>query len=117
MSSSGSDLSQFLVATWERYLDLIPNEVGGIILELVEPFIEHAPPLFINASEVIHSKCDMLQFCIFVRVLEVHDYSITEDSDDDPSDSSGDSGVEGLPRPPTGSSLRPWPRIYRVTVD
>jgi hypothetical protein len=117
VSSSSLDLSQFLVAAWARHSDLIPNEIGGIVPEPVEPFVERAPPLFISTSEVVHSRCDMLQFHIFIRVLEVHDYSIVEGSDDDPSDCSDDFCCNGLLRPPTGSSLCPWPHIYWVAGD
>jgi hypothetical protein len=114
VSATSFDLSQFLVTAWARHPDLTPNEVGGIILEPVEPFIEHAPPLFLSSSELVHSKCDTLQFRIFIRVLEVHDYSIPEDSDDDPSESSDDSGGDGIPgpQPSLGSSLFPWWRIF-----
>jgi hypothetical protein len=83
----------------------------------VELFVECASPLFISVLEVVHSRCDTLQFRVFIQVLEVHDYTIEEESDDDPSDSSGNSDCDGNPRPLTGSSLRPWPRIYRVVGD
>jgi hypothetical protein len=115
-SAMTSDLSKFLVAAWSRHPDLIPNEVGSIVLEPVVPFVEHAP-LFIWSSELIHSKCDKLQFCVFIQVLEVHDYTILDDSDDDPSGSSDDSGGDGLPIPLASSSLCPWPCIYRVADD
>jgi hypothetical protein len=37
-------------------------KVGYVIQELEEPFIEREPPMFLSASEIIHSKKDMLQF-------------------------------------------------------
>jgi hypothetical protein len=116
MKSSIFPVVQFLIMAWARHLDPIPNEVGGIILEPVHPFVEREPPLFIRTSELIHSKCDTLQFCVFVRVLKVHDYIILEDSSDDSSDSSADSSIDGIPRAQAslGSSLCPWPKIYWV---
>jgi hypothetical protein len=98
-STAGSDLSQFLVTVWVRHLDRISNEVGGIVLGLVEPFIDHAPLVFISSSELVCSKCDTLQFRVFIRVLEVHDYTILEDSTDDPSQSSHNSYGDGMPGP------------------
>jgi hypothetical protein len=75
-STAGSDLSQFLVTVWARHPDRIPNGVGGIVLGLVEPCINHTPLVFISSSELVCSKCDTLQFRVFIRVLEVHDYTI-----------------------------------------
>jgi hypothetical protein len=43
--------------------------------EPVEPFVKVAPPLFIQSSEVVHSKCDLLHFCAFIHILEVHDFN------------------------------------------
>jgi hypothetical protein len=113
VSASFVDLSQFLVMTWVKQPDLFPNEVGGIVPELVALFVEREPPRFLSSSELIHSRCDTLQFCDFIRVLEVHDYRISEGSNDYSSDSSGDSSNDSLrvPAPSSGSSLHPWPRI------
>jgi hypothetical protein len=113
------DMSQFLVAAWARHPDLIPNEVGGIVPEPVKPFMERAPSLFLKDSELIHSKCDTLQFRVLIRVIEAHDYSIPVDSDDDVSESSDDSGSDGIPgpEPSLSTSLHPWPRIYRLAGD
>jgi hypothetical protein len=118
-SAMASDLSQFLVTTWVRHPDLIPNEIGGIVPELVVPFIECTPPLFVSSSELVHSKCNTLKFLVFIRVLEVHDYTIREDSDDDPSEFSDDSVSDGLPRLQASlrSFLLPWPKINWVTDD
>jgi hypothetical protein len=71
------------------------------------PFLECEPPLFLSSSELIHSRCDTLQFCVFVCVLEVHDYTIPEGSNDDSSNSNGDSSADSLrgPTPSSGSSL------------
>jgi hypothetical protein len=83
------------------------------------PFLEREPLLFLSLSELIHSRCDTLQFRVFVHVLEVHDYMTSEGSNDDSSDSSGDSSADSLrgPTPSSGSSLCPWPRIYWVASD
>jgi hypothetical protein len=118
-SAMASDLSQFLVTTWARHPDLIPNEIGGIVPELVVPFIECTPPLFVSSLELVHSKCNTLKFLVFIRVLEVHDYTILEDSDDDPSEFSDDSVSDGLPRLQASlrSFLLSWPKINWVTDD
>jgi hypothetical protein len=50
----------------------------------VEPFVERMQPLFLGSSEIVHSKCDTLQFRVFIRILEIHDFNL-------PSDSKGDS--------------------------
>jgi hypothetical protein len=61
-SAAGSDLSQFLVAAWVRHPDLIPNEVGGIVLEPVELFVDHAQPLFVSSSKPVHSSATRCNF-------------------------------------------------------
>jgi hypothetical protein len=76
-----------------------------------------APPLFLHADEVIHSKIDTLQHRVLVHILEIHDFSPAESSDEDSpgSTSSNDSNGDGLPpRRSSPSSLRPWPRIYHL---
>jgi hypothetical protein len=57
---SGVDRSHFYVVAWVVHLDLIPVEVGGILPEPEEPFVEGEPPLFLRASEIIHAKKDTL---------------------------------------------------------
>jgi hypothetical protein len=42
-----------------------------------------ASHLFIREEEIIHSKRDKLQFQAFIQVLEVDDFTIPEDSNDD----------------------------------
>jgi hypothetical protein len=39
-SLDGSDMLHFLLVAWEIHPDLIPREVGCIIPEPVEPFVE-----------------------------------------------------------------------------
>jgi hypothetical protein len=39
--------------------------------------------LFLRAEELMHSKQDTLQFWVFVHVLEVHDFTISESSSDE----------------------------------
>jgi hypothetical protein len=60
--------------------DLIPNEVGCVLPEPTEPFVERQPPLFLCESELIHAKRDMLGFRTPVKILEIHDFSLLEDS-------------------------------------
>jgi hypothetical protein len=51
---------------------------------------------------------------VFVKIVEIHDFSPTDDSSDD-SSSSGDGFVgDGLPRPLLSTSLQLWPRVYRL---
>jgi hypothetical protein len=50
--------------------------VGCSIPEPVVLFIEAKPPLFIRSSEVIHAKSDLLHFCVFIRILDVHDFNL-----------------------------------------
>jgi hypothetical protein len=78
-----SDLSSYLVIVRTRYPDLFPMEVSYSIPELVEPFVEVAPPLFLWASKIIHTKCDLLHFRAFICILEVHDFMPPGDSSDD----------------------------------
>jgi hypothetical protein len=63
--------------------DLIPIEVGGMLPEPEVPFVEGEPPLFLQASEIIHSKRDTLQYRVLLHILEVHNFSPPRDSDDD----------------------------------
>jgi hypothetical protein len=106
-------MSQFLVATWAIHPDFIPNEVGCVVHEPVEPFVEGQPPLFIRASELIHAKRDVSGFRALVRILEIHDFSPLKDSSDDGTDSvsSDSSGGDGLLGSESGGSLQPWPSL------
>jgi hypothetical protein len=110
-------MSQFLAAAWAIHPDFILNEVGCTVLELVEPFVEGQLLLFICASDLIHAKCDTLDFRTLVRILEIHDFSSSKDSSDDGADfiSSDSSDSDGLPGSGGGGSLRPWPAIFRYT--
>ncbi|OEL22976.1 hypothetical protein BAE44_0016005, partial [Dichanthelium oligosanthes] len=110
-SAVGSDLSCFLVVAWAVHPDMIPHEVICYVPEPDEPFSEGAPPLFLRATELIHSRRDALHYRVVVRILELHDFSLPSDSDDSPR-SSGSSGADGLPTAEPGRS-QPWPRIYR----
>jgi hypothetical protein len=88
--------------------------VGCVGPEPIEPFVEGQPLLFIHASELIHSKHDMLGFHALVRILEIQNFPPLEDSSDDGADSgSRDSlGGDGLPGPRGGGSLWPWLVIF-----
>jgi hypothetical protein len=48
--------------------------------------------MHLRASELIHSRKDMLQYRVFIHVLEVDDYSPVDDSSDDDFPSQPDSG-------------------------
>ncbi|OEL38323.1 hypothetical protein BAE44_0000658 [Dichanthelium oligosanthes] len=109
---SRADLSCFLVVAWAVHPDLIPQEVMCVVPEPEVPFVEGESPLFLRASELVHSKRDSLQFIAIVHLLEVHDFSLPSDSNDS-SGSSDSSGADGLPR--SGSThLKPWPRMYNL---
>jgi hypothetical protein len=55
--------------------------------------MERMPPLFLGSNEIIHSKCDTLQFRVFIRILEIHDFNLPSDSKGN-SSSRWDSGEE-----------------------
>jgi hypothetical protein len=79
--------------------------------------VEGAPPLFLRALELIPSKKDTLQRRVFVQVLEVHDFSLPEDSSDDDRPGSSDSSDEGgdaIPGRYAEGRLHPWPWVYRL---
>jgi hypothetical protein len=72
------------VVTWAVHPYLIPVEIGAVILESEEPSVVGAPPLFLHADEVIHSKIDTLQHRVLIHILEIHDFSPAESLDEDP---------------------------------
>jgi hypothetical protein len=113
-SSAATDMSQYIVAAWALHLDLIPIEVGCIVLEPEEPS-EVGRPL-LRASEIMHSKRDMMQFRVSIKIIKIHDFSSRDDSSDDDSSGSRDSGGGGLPGSGS-SSLRPWPRVFQATDE
>jgi hypothetical protein len=45
---------EFLAVAWTVHPHLVPVEVGCIVPEPQEPFVERLPPLFLRASEIIH---------------------------------------------------------------
>jgi hypothetical protein len=112
-SSAATDLSQYIVAAWCLHPELIPSEVGCIVLELEEPSEVGRSPFFLRAYEIIHSKRDTLQFRVFIKIIEIHDFSPWEVSSDVDSSGSSDSNGDGLLRSGS-SSLCPWPRVFRV---
>jgi hypothetical protein len=113
-SADGSNMSQFLAVAWVVHPNLIPNEVGCIVPEPQEPFVDRQLPLFLRASEINHSKRDTLGFRALMKILEVHKFSPQAGSSDDGSSSelSSSSGGDRYPRPVRHSSLRPWPVMY-----
>jgi hypothetical protein len=115
-SVNGADLSWFLVVAWAIHPDLIPMVVGCVIPEPEEPFVQSEPPLFLHDEEVIHYKRNTIQFHVFFKILEMHDFKVLENFDDDQpkshdSDSSGDDGYPGYD--PSHRMLQPWPQATR----
>jgi hypothetical protein len=110
-------ISHFLAVVWAIHPDLIPREVGCVISEPVEPFVEHQSPLFLCASKIIHYSCDTRQFCAFVKVLEVHDFTLPSYSNSSSSDSSK-SRDDGYPEYHAGRALLwSWPCIFRLVGE
>jgi hypothetical protein len=58
----GTDLYSYLVVAWTMHLDLIPTEVGCVVMELEGPSVVGQHLFFLQPSEIIHSKMGMLQF-------------------------------------------------------
>jgi hypothetical protein len=112
-----SDMTSFMVVVWVVHPDLIPREVGCIIPEPEESFIEGKPPPVLDALEIIHYKRHTLQFQTPLHILEVHDFSLPSELDEDfpgrdVPDSSDDSGDDDYPGyDPGHSSLCPWPGV------
>jgi hypothetical protein len=116
-SVSRVDGSRFYVIAWAVHPNLISAEVSSVLPKPKVPFVEGEPPLFLQASEIIHSKWDTLQYKVLVHILEVHNFTPPVDSNDDnpptPSSNSSDSGGDEIPGS-MHSSLQPWPRIYHL---
>jgi hypothetical protein len=74
-TSDASDISEFLAVAWTVHSDLVLVEVSCIIPEPQEPFVERQPPLFLRSSEIVHSKRGMLGFRVFIKIIEIHDFS------------------------------------------
>jgi hypothetical protein len=64
---NGADLSRFLVVAWAIHPDLILVEVGCVIPEPEEPFVQGELPLFLHAEEAIHYKRNTIQFPVLSR--------------------------------------------------
>jgi hypothetical protein len=77
--------------------------------------MERQLPLFLRSSEIIHSKHDTIGFWVFIKIIEIHDFSPTEDSSDDSSDPCSDS--DGLPGPRGSGDILQWLCIYRLTGE
>jgi hypothetical protein len=95
-SLQAQDLSCFMVVAWAFHPGVIPQEIGCIVPEPEGPSKVDVSPLFLRASEIIHSRQDTLQFWAFIHILEIHDFT-------PPSDSSNEGGDNGG-GPPDGSS-------------
>lgn len=113
-SLSRADMSGFLVVAWAVHPNLIPTKLGCIVTEPELLFVEQAPPLFLCPSEQIHSKTELLSFCIVITLLEVHDFSPLSSSDDNSDASGSSSGAERYPGHDSSRFLRPWPRVHRL---
>jgi hypothetical protein len=87
--------------------------VGCSIPKLVIPFVKAELPLFIRSSEVIHEKSDLLHFCAFIRVLEVHDFNLPSSSEEDGGLSGYDCSDDEYPgHVPIPAILHPWPSVH-----
>jgi hypothetical protein len=108
-----------MVVTWAFDPSLIPQEVGCIVPEPEGPSMVGVRPLFLRASEIIHSRQDTLQFRAFIHILEIHDFTPPSDSSDEGGDNGGDapdgfSDEDAYPGYDPGRGLlRPWPRVHR----
>jgi hypothetical protein len=80
-SVNKEDLSRFFAVVWATHPNLIPNEVCAV--PEPEEQLVGVPPLFIQAEELVHSKQDVLHFRAFIHVLELHEFSLPEEDDDD----------------------------------
>jgi hypothetical protein len=109
--------SEFLVAAWMIHPDLILVEVECIIPEPQEPFVERQLHLFLRSLKIVHSERDMLNFQVFIKIIEIHDFSPPTDYDDDSSDSGSDSSGDGLPGPGGSGDILQWPHIYCLTDE
>jgi hypothetical protein len=78
-----ADLFRFFVVAWAIHPNLISVEIGCVVLEPEGESVVRVRPLFLRAEELMHSKQDTLQFWVFVHVLEVHDFTISESSSDE----------------------------------
>jgi hypothetical protein len=117
-SLNGEDLSRYMAVAWCLHPDLIPTEVGCVIPEPEVPSVEREPPLFLLASEIIHSKKDALQFHAFIHTIEIHDFTSLNSSDDDSGMASSDSEADNNPGHDYASgSLQPWPKVYRCVSE
>jgi hypothetical protein len=72
--------------------------------------------LFLQASEIIHSKRDSLQIRVLIKILEIQYFTLPADSEDDLLDSSDDLGGDGfLGVDPSLGSLCLCSKVFRVT--
>jgi hypothetical protein len=103
-----------MAVAWSLHPDLIPAEVGCVIPKPELPFIKREPLLFLSASEIIHSKKDTLQLQAFIQIVEIHDFTPLESSDDDSSGDRSDSKADGISgHGYVSGSLHPCPKVYR----
>jgi hypothetical protein len=82
--------------------------------------VEVEPPLFLRASEIMHSRCDILHFRMFIRIIEIHDFYPLEDLSNNegrpPSDDA--SSDDGYPSyDPDRGILQLWPWLTRFVAD
>jgi hypothetical protein len=67
--------------------------------------------------KLVHIKRDTLGFRVFIKIIEIHDFSPPVDSDDDSSDPRSDSDGDGLPGSGGSGDILQLPRIYRLAED
>jgi hypothetical protein len=89
-------MSIFFITSWDSDPDVVPTELGFSIPEPVEPSREWEPPLLLGASEIVHSKCNLLHYHTIISILEVHDFGSppSSNSDDGNNFSSGGSSSD-----------------------
>jgi hypothetical protein len=85
---SSEDLSCFLLRHDAATRPSSPLRSGFSFQSWGALFREGEPPLFLRASEIIHSSCDLLHYQAIINVLKYHDFSTLPSSDHGSADGS-----------------------------
>jgi hypothetical protein len=88
------EMDNFIVVAWASDPELILTGIGFSIPELVNLPEVGVTPLFLWASEIIHSLCNLLHYHAIVNVLEIHDFSTPLSSDSEGGRRGSDSGPD-----------------------
>jgi hypothetical protein len=108
------EMDNFVVAPWASDPELTPIEIGFSIPELVDLPEVGVTPLFLRASENIHSLCNLLHYHAIINVLEIHDFSTPLSSDSKGGRRGSDSGPDDDGHPsydPGHNFLDSWPVV------